>query len=190
MQASRKSSKHAYELTLALIKPTLFASSPDMSRVLKCVLRMSSARISPLRPRQSNQGKRIRCESISPRSLRPVLMARFQICRNKRLHWSTAEAEAFYAAHKGASDMSGSSLFQCLTVSGPDRFFYPRLVQAMSEPFMALALGKENAIADWRKLIGPTHVYKAMWEHPDSLRAKYGISGAMRVRSASSSLIE
>ena len=48
----------------------------------------------------------------------------------------------------------------------------------MSEPFMALALGKENAIADWRALIGPTHVYKAAWEKPESLRARYGISGA------------
>lgn len=43
---------------------------------------------------------------------------------------------------------------------------------------MALALGKENAIADWRALIGPTHVYKAAWEKPESLRARYGISGA------------
>jgi nucleoside diphosphate kinase len=47
----------------------------------------------------------------------------------------------------------------------------------MSEPFMALALGKQDAIADWRKLIGPTHVYKAQWEKPETLRARFGISG-------------
>lgn len=49
----------------------------------------------------------------------------------------------------------------------------------MSEPFMALALGKQNAIADWRSLIGPTHVYKAQWERPDTLRARFGISGEL-----------
>lgn len=80
-----------------------------------------------------------------------------QICRTKRMHWTVEEAEAFYSEHRG-------------------RFYFPRLVLAMSEPFMALALGKENAIADWRALIGPTHVYKAAWEKPESLRARYGIS--------------
>lgn len=57
------------------------------------------------------------------------------------------------------------------------RFYFPRLVLAMTEPFMALGLGKENAIADWRALIGPTRVYRAQWQQKDCLRAKYGISG-------------
>lgn len=84
-------------------------------------------------------------------------MSGFEICRTKRIHWRPEEAEAFYAEHK-------------------DRFYFPRLVLAMSEPFMAIALAKDNAIQDWRALIGPTHVYKAKWTKPDCLRAKYGIS--------------
>lgn len=58
------------------------------------------------------------------------------------------------------------------------RFYFPRLVLAMSEPFMALALGKEDAINEWRRLIGPTHVYKSQWERPETLRARFGISGS------------
>ena len=57
------------------------------------------------------------------------------------------------------------------------RFYFPRLVLAMSEPFMALALGKDDAIAEWRKIIGPTHVYKTQWVRPETLRARFGISG-------------
>lgn len=43
---------------------------------------------------------------------------------------------------------------------------------------MALALGKEDAINEWRRLIGPTHVYKSQWERPETLRARFGISGS------------
>lgn len=78
-------------------------------------------------------------------------------------------------------EVHGFHLFWLLFVpnecSFTGRFYFPRLVAAMSEPFLALALGKENAIQEWRALIGPTHVYRAQWQHPECLRAKYGISG-------------
>jgi len=114
--------KLPYELTLALIKPSLYACAPETSEVLRTI--------------KANG---------------------FEVCRTKRIHWRTDEAKAFYAEHKG-------------------RFYFPRLVLAMSEPFMALALAKENAIQDWRALIGPTQVYRAKWLKPDCLRAKYGIN--------------
>ncbi|KAK9894752.1 nucleoside diphosphate kinase [Cystobasidium minutum MCA 4210] len=114
--------KLPYEITLGLIKPSLYASAPQVSQVMRLI-----------------KG------------------AGFDVCRSRRIHWTTEEAEHFYAEHKG-------------------RFYFPRLVLAMSEPFMALALGKNDAIAEWRKLIGPTHVYKAQWERPETLRARFGIS--------------
>lgn len=43
-----------------------------------------------------------------------------------------------------------------------------------SGPILALVLAKENAIADWRKLLGPTSSKRARQEDPESLRAKYG----------------
>ena len=47
---------------------------------------------------------------------------------------------------------------------------------ATSGPFVALALCGPDAIKQWRSLIGPTHVYKAQWQKPETLRAKYGLS--------------
>lgn len=43
-----------------------------------------------------------------------------------------------------------------------------------SGPILALVLAKENAIAEWRKLLGPTSSKRARQEDPESLRAKYG----------------
>ena len=98
-----------------------------------------------------------------------------QICRTKRIHWQKAEAEAFYAEHHGQKgDRFGEA---ALIRMSTGKFYFPRLVLAMSEPFLALALGKMDAIKQWRSLIGPTHVYRAQWQNEDSLRARYGISG-------------
>ena len=81
-----------------------------------------------------------------------------QIVRTRRLHLTPETASAFYAAHAG-------------------RFYFPRLVShATSGPSVALALAGPDAIARWRALIGPTHVYKAQWERPETLRARYGLS--------------
>ena len=43
-----------------------------------------------------------------------------------------------------------------------------------SGPVLALVLARENAIAEWRKLLGPTSSKRARQEEPESLRAKYG----------------
>ncbi|EDO30526.1 predicted protein [Nematostella vectensis] len=82
----------------------------------------------------------------------------FMIVRSRVLKWSREDAECFYTEHKG-------------------RFFYNRLVGFMSSgPMTAMILGRENAITHWRKLMGPTHAYKARSIAPKSIRALYGIS--------------
>jgi nucleoside-diphosphate kinase len=66
--------------------------------------------------------------------------ASFALVAHRKIQWRHHDAETFYQEHRG-------------------RFFYQRLCGYMSSgPFHALVLGGENAIADWRKLIGPTHV--------------------------------
>ncbi|GJN87217.1 hypothetical protein Rhopal_000162-T1 [Rhodotorula paludigena] len=81
-----------------------------------------------------------------------------EIVRSKRIFWQPKDAEQFYGEHQA-------------------RFYFPRLVQhATSGPFVALALCAPDAIQRWRALIGPTHVYKAQWERPKTLRARYGLS--------------
>lgn len=67
----------------------------------------------------------------------------FTIKRMHKLHLSKKQAEDFYAVHKA-------------------RPFFGELVSFMtSGPVIAMALEKENAIADWRKLMGDTNPAKA-----------------------------
>jgi len=73
---------------------------------------------------------------------RRILEKQFVIVKRKEVRWQRAHSEAFYAQHRG-------------------RFFHRRLVEFMTcGPIIALLLAKRNAIADWRKLMGPTKTYK------------------------------
>ena len=73
----------------------------------------------------------------------------------KMKHLSLAEAEAFYAIHK-------------------ERPFYGELVEFMSSgPIVAAILEKENAVADFRKLIGATNPAQA---EEGTIRKKFAAS--------------
>ncbi|GAB4435969.1 MAG: nucleoside-diphosphate kinase [bacterium] len=65
--------------------------------------------------------------------------ANFEIVAMKKLWLTKKEAEGFYAVHRGKP-------------------FFESLTNYMSSgPCIALVLKKENAIADWRKLMGATN---------------------------------
>ena len=82
----------------------------------------------------------------------------FLIVRSKILSLSRTKAEEFYKEHEG-------------------KFFYNRLVTFMSSgPCQPLVLAKAGAIADWRKLMGPTKVFKTRYSHPDSIRGRFGLT--------------
>ncbi|MCC7236540.1 MAG: nucleoside-diphosphate kinase [Bryobacterales bacterium] len=67
----------------------------------------------------------------------------FKLAGFKKTRLSTAHAQSFYAVHK-------------------ERPFYDGLVKFMTEgPVVVMVLEKENAIADWRKLMGATNPEKA-----------------------------
>ncbi|KAK9764979.1 hypothetical protein K7432_007051 [Basidiobolus ranarum] len=84
--------------------------------------------------------------------------ANFEVVETKDLVWTKSEAEKFYSEHEG-------------------KFFFERLVGYMtSGPFQALILSKDNAIKDWRSLIGPTHPVRASINAPDTLRSIYGLT--------------
>ncbi len=69
------------------------------------------------------------------------------------IHLSRAQAEGFYAVHKG-------------------KFFFEKLVEYMiSGPIVALVLEGEGAISRWRALIGPTDPAQA---GPETLRGRFG----------------
>lgn len=92
-------------------------------------------------------------------SLRQIILEnKFCIVDTKVGQLSRTEAEKFYIEHK-------------------NKFFFNRLVSFMSSGLMsAHILARENAIKHWRELQGPTHVYRAQYEAPLSLRARFGLT--------------
>lgn len=80
----------------------------------------------------------------------------FKIISSKEFTFNSDTVDYFYGEHKG-KDM------------------FPKLKEFMiSGPVILLVLEAENAIKQWRKLIGPTLVNKARLVAPHTLRAIYG----------------
>jgi len=76
--------------------------------------------------------------NIQGNIIQRILDAGFKILGTKMLQLTTEQAKKFYEVHK-------------------DKSFYNPLVEFMtSGPCITIALQKENAIADYRKLIGAT----------------------------------
>ena len=85
--------------------------------------------------------------------LQQIGEAGFQIVAMKFTQLTRAQAEKFYAVHR-------------------QRPFFDELVAFMSSgPIVAAILKKDNAVEDFRKLIGATDPAKA---EPGTIRAKYG----------------
>ena len=79
----------------------------------------------------------------------------FQIVKEKKIHISKQEAEKFYKVHE-------------------TKPFYNDLCEYLSSgPIVVMALEKENAVLDNRKLMGATNPEQA---EEGTLRKKYGIS--------------
>uniref|UniRef100_A0A336LSV1 Nucleoside diphosphate kinase n=1 Tax=Culicoides sonorensis TaxID=179676 RepID=A0A336LSV1_CULSO len=94
----------------------------------------------------------------------------FAIRIQKKIQIDQKLAEKFYGEHKG-------------------RFFYKRLISFMcSSPSEVLVLERVDAINKWRELLGPTKVFKAVYSHPDSIRALYGLSDTRNACHGSDSL--
>lgn len=80
----------------------------------------------------------------------------FVIAAEKVVQLDEAAVRIFYAEHS-------------------QREFFPSLVKFMtSGPVLAMVLEKDNAVAQWRALIGPTDAIKARISHPKSIRAMCG----------------
>ncbi|KAA0202877.1 hypothetical protein HAZT_HAZT007236 [Hyalella azteca] len=87
-----------------------------------------------------------------------LLDENFFIIRRTHLRLSLDQAGDFYKEHQL-------------------KFFHNRLVSFMSSgPLEAMVLYRDDAIAHWRKLIGPTKVYQTIYSHPSSIRGIYGLT--------------
>ncbi|XP_037937994.1 nucleoside diphosphate kinase 6 [Teleopsis dalmanni] len=96
--------------------------------------------------------------TVALRNLKNLIGKNFTILDSKQVHITKELSERFYNEHKG-------------------KFFYNRLMTFMiSGPSYALILQSQDCIQKWRNLMGPTKVYKAVYSHPDCIRALYGLS--------------
>jgi nucleoside-diphosphate kinase len=84
--------------------------------------------------------------------------AGFGISAMKMVHMTIAQAESFYSVHKGKS-------------------FFEGLIEFMtSGPVFVMVLKHENAVEEFRKLIGATDPAKA---EPGTIRKMFGVSVQM-----------
>ncbi len=86
-----------------------------------------------------------------------IIAEGFTIHAMKFTRLTRAEAEEFYGIHRGKD------------------FFEDLMQFTVSGPLVALVLEKDNAIAEWRKLIGATNPQKA---EEGTLRRLYGVGGS------------
>lgn len=94
----------------------------------------------------------------------------FKVVRTRRTIITPLEAESFYSDHK-------------------EKFFYNRLLTFMcSGPSDIHILAGHEAIIRWRKLMGPTKVYQAQFEAPDTIRGMYGLSDTRNATHGSGSV--
>ncbi|CAF0856151.1 unnamed protein product [Adineta steineri] len=85
-----------------------------------------------------------------------ILNQGFTILQKRRVILTAEQCSDFYSEHYGKK-------------------FFPSLVAFMtSAPLVAMVLAKENAIQQWRELIGPTNSDVAKETNPDSIRALFG----------------
>ena len=103
----------------------------------------------------------VKPEAVEARSSGAILNrienAGFRIVALKKVRLSASRAAEFYAVHK-------------------ERPFYQELIDYMSSgPIMAAILEKENAVSDFRKLIGATNPENA---EPGTIRADFAESMA------------
>lgn len=90
--------------------------------------------------------------NLAGKILTKIEDAGFRIVGLKKIHLSKAQAEGFYYVHK-------------------ERPFFGDLCSFMSRsPVMVMVLEKENAIADWRILMGATNPANA---EPGTIRKEF-----------------
>ncbi|XP_072272924.1 thioredoxin domain-containing protein 6 [Pyxicephalus adspersus] len=90
--------------------------------------------------------------------LERIQVAGFTVSQIKETNLSQEMAEEFYKEHKGKP-------------------FYDQLVNYMCRgPCLMMILSKENAVQEWRALMGPTDPTEARTSAPDSLRSLFANS--------------
>ncbi|UJR23983.1 hypothetical protein I4U23_026949 [Adineta vaga] len=87
-----------------------------------------------------------------------ILKRQFIFVKSKRLQLTRERAGEFYREHQ-------------------EKFFYSRLVHYMTcGPISCHILGRDNAIQEWRSMLGPTKVFKTVFEAENTIRGQHGVT--------------
>lgn len=106
------------------------------------------------------------CEAVHQK----ILNNHFLIVRSKELNWRINDSQNFYHEHTG-------------------RFFYQRLVEFMSSgPMRAYILAHDDAVQLWRRLMGPTKVFRARLDAPETVRGELGLTDTRNTTHGSDSI--
>ncbi|KAI8895584.1 nucleoside diphosphate kinase [Globomyces pollinis-pini] len=102
----------------------------------------------------------IKPDAMSPKHVEGIMdhirTNRFTVVKKKKVWMTTEIVEEFYKEHK-------------------EKSFFPALVTYFtSGPSLAMVLAKEDAVKEWRTLIGPANSHRAKEDAPKSLRAYFG----------------
>ncbi|XP_072282782.1 nucleoside diphosphate kinase homolog 7 [Pyxicephalus adspersus] len=99
-----------------------------------------------------------------------ILDTGFTITKAKMVKLSRAEAMDFYSEHQSKS-------------------FFNDLINFMtSGPIIAMEVIGDEAVASWRKLLGPTNSTVARSDSPESIRARFGTDGTKNAAHGSDSI--
>lgn len=150
------------QLTLGIIKPDILVPSLPLLLQQRPSLTLHSLYANPPHILSSSSSTAHNEVTTSQTPLEEILRMvernGFEIVRSKLMDMSIEEAERFYGEHEG-------------------KFFYQRLVAFMtSGPIIPMILEREDAIAQWRALMGPTHIRRARVEAPGSIRGRFAAS--------------
>ncbi|XP_067934512.1 thioredoxin domain-containing protein 3 homolog isoform X2 [Watersipora subatra] len=89
--------------------------------------------------------------------LQKIEEAGFEIALQKEVQLTQEQVEGFYEEHK-------------------EQPYFDELIAKMtSGPVLALGLARNDAISEWRTMLGPTSVTEAKEQEPNSLRAQYAL---------------
>jgi adenylate kinase len=173
-------SQPSLQRTLALIKPDACGQPWIETYVTKAPVPEDQDEADAAKDDKWEISTEMRAPDKAVEIIARINKAGFAIVQQRLMHLSKSEAEEFYAEHAG-------------------KHFYDKLSGFMSSgPTLALVLEKENAIADWRTLMGPTNSIQAkeaaeaahpLNEDSWSIRATYGTDGTKNATHGSDSTV-
>ncbi|KAH8850446.1 Thioredoxin domain-containing protein 3 like [Schistosoma japonicum] len=146
-----------YEPPVITVKRAQATSKPRKETVFSTEKHGVERTVAVLRPQAY--------ELFKDKILKQIKKAGFTIAGKKVIQLSKKQAEEYYKEHVGQP-------------------YFGELTTVMSSgPCLALLLAREDAVAKWREMLGPTNVTEAKATAPESLRAQFTMNASAEMRS-------